>query len=260
MDHWVEAADWIIWQLTGRYVRNACTAGYKGILQDGQYPSRDFLAALNPDFAGFADDKVAHEIGRLGDAAGTLSAQAAAVDRPARGHRGRCRQRGCARHCPRRPGGRARPDGRDHGNIHLPRDERRRPDRGSRHVRRGRRRHRLGPLRLRGRPVGRRRHLRLVRREPGSGRVHRGCARGRGEHPPVPHVAHRGPAGRRPRTRRPRLAVGQPLRARRPRTVGSRPRHHTLHPAGGGLPCPSRGDRVRNAHDRRDLRQRAACP
>ncbi|WP_345763666.1 ribulokinase [Diaminobutyricibacter sp. McL0608] len=78
MDHWVEAADWIIWQLTGRYVRNACTAGYKGILQDGQYPSRDFLAALNPEFAGFADDKVAHEIGRLGDAAGTLSAQAAA--------------------------------------------------------------------------------------------------------------------------------------------------------------------------------------
>ena len=77
MDSWVEAADWIIWQLTGRYVRNACTAGYKGILQDGQYPSRDFLAALNPAFGGFADDKVAHEIGQLGAAAGTLSAQAA---------------------------------------------------------------------------------------------------------------------------------------------------------------------------------------
>ncbi|WP_201276645.1 ribulokinase [Marisediminicola senii] len=78
MDHWVEAADWIVWQLTGSYVRNACTAGYKGIYQDGAYPSRDFLAALNPAFAGFADDKVAHEIGRLGDAAGTLSAEAAA--------------------------------------------------------------------------------------------------------------------------------------------------------------------------------------
>ncbi|TXN32439.1 ribulokinase [Lacisediminihabitans profunda] len=78
MDHWVEAADWIVWQLTGSYVRNACTAGYKGILQDGEYPSREFLAALNPAFAGFADDKVAHEIGQLGDAAGTLSAQAAA--------------------------------------------------------------------------------------------------------------------------------------------------------------------------------------
>ncbi|TQL48819.1 L-ribulokinase [Homoserinimonas aerilata] len=78
MDHWVEAADWIVWQLTGSYVRNACTAGYKGIWQDGEYPSREFLGALNPAFAGFADDKVAHEIGQLGDAAGTLSAQAAA--------------------------------------------------------------------------------------------------------------------------------------------------------------------------------------
>jgi len=39
-DHWVEGADWIVWQLTGRYTRNACTAGYKGIRQDGKYPSR----------------------------------------------------------------------------------------------------------------------------------------------------------------------------------------------------------------------------
>jgi L-ribulokinase len=77
MDHWVEAADWIVWQLTGRYVRNACTAGYKGMRQDGRYPERDFLAALNPDFAGFVDDKLDHEIGQLGSAAGTLSARAA---------------------------------------------------------------------------------------------------------------------------------------------------------------------------------------
>jgi L-ribulokinase len=78
MDHWVEAADWIVWQLSGRYVRNACTAGYKGILQDGEYPSREFLAALNPAFAGFADDKVSHELGQLGDVAGRLTAEAAA--------------------------------------------------------------------------------------------------------------------------------------------------------------------------------------
>ncbi|WP_426567238.1 ribulokinase [Angustibacter sp. McL0619] len=78
MDHWVEAADWIIWQLTDRYVRNACTAGYKGMRQDGRYPDRDFLAALNPAFAGFVADKLDHEIGQLADAAGTLSARAAA--------------------------------------------------------------------------------------------------------------------------------------------------------------------------------------
>ena len=78
MDHWVEAADWIVWQLGGRYVRNACTAGYKGIYQDGEYPSTDFLAALNPEFAGFVADKVEHEIGQLGAPAGRLTAEAAA--------------------------------------------------------------------------------------------------------------------------------------------------------------------------------------
>jgi len=77
-EHWVEAADWIVWQLSGRYVRNACTAGYKGIYQDGSYPSEQFLAALNPDFADFVADKLAREIGSLGSAAGTLTAEAAA--------------------------------------------------------------------------------------------------------------------------------------------------------------------------------------
>jgi L-ribulokinase len=76
-DRWIEAADWIIWQLTGTETRNACTAGYKGIWQDGHYPSRDFLAALNPDFAGFAEDKLTHPVSALGTKAGTLTAGAA---------------------------------------------------------------------------------------------------------------------------------------------------------------------------------------
>ncbi len=78
MDRWVEAADWIVWRLTGRYVRNACTAGYKGIYQDGAYPSREFLGALNPRVAGFVDEKLAHEIGQLGALAGRLTPEAAA--------------------------------------------------------------------------------------------------------------------------------------------------------------------------------------
>jgi L-ribulokinase len=78
MDYWVEAADWIVWQLCGNYVRNACTAGYKGIYQDGRYPSEDFLAALNPEFRNFVSAKLEHTIGRLGDAAGRLTAEAAA--------------------------------------------------------------------------------------------------------------------------------------------------------------------------------------
>ena len=78
MDRFVEAADWIVWQLCGAELRNACTAGYKGIYQDGRYPSADYLAALNPGFAAFASEKLTPEIAQLGARAGSLTAQAAA--------------------------------------------------------------------------------------------------------------------------------------------------------------------------------------
>lgn len=77
MEHWVEAADWIVWQLAGVYVRNECTAGYKGIRQDGAYPSPEFLKELNPDFERFVADKLDHPLGALGDRAGGLTAEAA---------------------------------------------------------------------------------------------------------------------------------------------------------------------------------------
>src|SRR6266513_20586 len=77
-DRWIEAADWIIWQLCGAETRNACTAGYKGIYQDGRYPSREYLAALNPAFAGFAATKLDHPISSLGARAGSLTSRAAA--------------------------------------------------------------------------------------------------------------------------------------------------------------------------------------
>lgn len=77
MRYWIEAADWIIWQLCGNYIRNICTAGYKGIYQDGKYPSSDYLSALNPAFADFISAKLEHTIGELGAKAGTLTKEAA---------------------------------------------------------------------------------------------------------------------------------------------------------------------------------------
>ena len=77
-ERWIEAADWIIWRLCGKETRNACTAGYKGIRQDGHYPTREYLAALDPRFAGFAADKLEHPISPLGARAGSLTARAAA--------------------------------------------------------------------------------------------------------------------------------------------------------------------------------------
>jgi L-ribulokinase len=76
-DRWIEGADWIVWQLCGRETRNACTAGYKAIHQDGHYPSTDFLRALDERFADFVADKVAGPLSPLGGRAGGLTAQAA---------------------------------------------------------------------------------------------------------------------------------------------------------------------------------------
>ncbi|MGY0003097.1 ribulokinase [Micromonospora sp. I033] len=73
----VEAADWIVWQLCGAETRNICTAGYKGIRQDGRYPSREFLAALDPGFADFVA-KLDGPLLPMGARAGALTAQAAA--------------------------------------------------------------------------------------------------------------------------------------------------------------------------------------
>jgi L-ribulokinase len=78
MDRWIEAADWIVWQLCGEETRNACTAGYKGIHQDGEYPSEAYLAALDERFAGFVADKLEHPLAPLGGRAGDLTAEAAA--------------------------------------------------------------------------------------------------------------------------------------------------------------------------------------
>ncbi|UWE11246.1 ribulokinase [Actinacidiphila bryophytorum] len=77
-ERWIEAADWIVWQLTGEENRNLCTAGYKGIHQDGAYPGADFLALLRPDFADFTA-KLEFPLSQLGTPAGKLSAQAAAL-------------------------------------------------------------------------------------------------------------------------------------------------------------------------------------
>jgi L-ribulokinase len=45
----VEAADWIVWQMTGQLRANECTAGYKDMWTKGVgYPSKEFFRALDP--------------------------------------------------------------------------------------------------------------------------------------------------------------------------------------------------------------------
>lgn len=77
MTYFVDAVDWIVWQLTGNYVRSAGATGYKALYQDGAFPSKEFFADLDPEFAG-ALDKLEAPVGQLGDKAGEITEEAAA--------------------------------------------------------------------------------------------------------------------------------------------------------------------------------------
>lgn len=78
MDRFIEATDWVVWQLTGVETRNACTAGYKAIWhkQDG-YPSKAFFKALDPRLENVVDEKLSREIMPLGEKAGEITQAAA---------------------------------------------------------------------------------------------------------------------------------------------------------------------------------------
>ncbi len=77
-DRLLEAADWVVWRLTGVETRNACTAGYKAIWSkaDG-FPDRAFFAGLDPRFADIVDAKMSRRVVPLGERAGELSSEAA---------------------------------------------------------------------------------------------------------------------------------------------------------------------------------------
>jgi L-ribulokinase len=74
----LEAADWIVWQLTGNESRNACTAGYKALWAKREgFPSGRFFAALDGRLAGVVDEKLSRAILPPGTRAGELTAEAA---------------------------------------------------------------------------------------------------------------------------------------------------------------------------------------
>ena len=77
-DRLIEAADWVVWQLTGIETRNSCTAGYKAMWSktDG-FPPRAFFKALDPRLENIVAEKMMAEISPLGAKAGGLSEKVA---------------------------------------------------------------------------------------------------------------------------------------------------------------------------------------
>jgi L-ribulokinase len=77
-DRFIEAADWVIWMLTGVETRNSCTAGYKAIWSKREgFPPNEFFKALDPRLEHVIDEKMTHHITPLGNKAGGLSQEAA---------------------------------------------------------------------------------------------------------------------------------------------------------------------------------------
>jgi L-ribulokinase len=75
-ERFIEAADWIVWQLSGQERRNTCTAGYKAMWVKGKgFPSRDFFRALHPAMENVIGTKVPETYYPLGARAGGLTAE-----------------------------------------------------------------------------------------------------------------------------------------------------------------------------------------
>ena len=79
-DKYIEAADWIVWQLTGKETRNSCTAGYKEIWNKTKgFPTDDFFAALDPRLEHVVDEKLSRDIMPLGSKAGEITKEMASM-------------------------------------------------------------------------------------------------------------------------------------------------------------------------------------
>ncbi len=77
-DCFVEAADWVIWQLCGKETKNSCTAGYKAMWNKKEgYPSPEFFAALDKRMENVIAEKFSCPVSPLGQKAGEVTAKAA---------------------------------------------------------------------------------------------------------------------------------------------------------------------------------------
>jgi L-ribulokinase len=78
-DRIIEAADWVVWQLSGEESRNSCTAGYKALwAKDVGFPPADFFASLDPRLKTIVRDKMSRDITPLGSKVGGLTPEWAA--------------------------------------------------------------------------------------------------------------------------------------------------------------------------------------
>lgn len=69
----IEGTDWVTMQMTGKLVRSNGTLGYKALWNKREgFPSKEFMAKLNPKLENFYEEKLFGEVKTLGEKAGEL--------------------------------------------------------------------------------------------------------------------------------------------------------------------------------------------
>lgn len=80
MDCFVEAGDWLVWQMTGVKTKNSCAAGFKGLWnKEKGYPSKEFFKALDPRLENVIEEKFYGEVLPLGSCAGYITEEMAEI-------------------------------------------------------------------------------------------------------------------------------------------------------------------------------------
>lgn len=73
-DYYIEAMDWIVWQMTGKVTRSMNARRIKAFYSHkSEEPSNEFFATLHPILDGFVETKMQGEEVKPGERAGTLS-------------------------------------------------------------------------------------------------------------------------------------------------------------------------------------------
>lgn len=74
MDKFIEAGDWITWQLIGKEIRSSCMAGYKAIWHKKKgYPSKEFFKTLDERLENVVEEKLSKDIISIGQKAGEIT-------------------------------------------------------------------------------------------------------------------------------------------------------------------------------------------
>jgi L-ribulokinase len=70
----IEAGDWVVWQLCGRETHSSCAAGYKAVWHKKEkYPKSEFWKKLNPKMENIIGTKISTDIIPVGGKAGGIS-------------------------------------------------------------------------------------------------------------------------------------------------------------------------------------------